>query len=81
MFLAGLVTELKSTRNLNFKIFLDLDITKLMNEIGGLLPDETEIAGRLQSNINLKGRQSVLKVNGKTDFKESLRTDRGNWPG
>ena len=36
MFLAGLVTEFKSTRNLNFKIFLDLDITKLMNEIGGL---------------------------------------------
>jgi len=69
MFLAGLVTELKSTRNLNFKIFLDLDITKLVNEIGGLLPDETEITGRLQSNINLKGRQSVLKVNGKTDFK------------
>jgi uncharacterized protein involved in outer membrane biogenesis len=69
MFLAGLVTELKSTRNLNFKIFLDLDITKLMNEIGGLLPDETEIAGRLQSNINLKGRESIVKVKGKTDLK------------
>ena len=70
MFLAGLVTELKSTRDLNFKIFLDLDITKLMNEIGGLLPDETEIAGRLQSNINLKGRQNIVDVKGKTDLKE-----------
>ena len=69
MFLAGVVTELKSTRNLNFKMFLDLDITKLMNEIGGLLPDETEIAGRLQTNINLKGRESVIKVKGKTDIK------------
>ena len=69
MFLAGLVTEFKSTRNLNFKIFLDLDITKLMNVIGGLLPEETEIAGRLQSNINLKGQQSIVKVNGKTDLK------------
>jgi uncharacterized protein involved in outer membrane biogenesis len=69
MFMAGLVTELKSTRNLNFKIFLDLDITKLMNEIGGLLPNETEITGRLQSNINLKGQQSIMKVNGKTDIK------------
>ncbi|MBT3877658.1 MAG: AsmA family protein [Candidatus Scalindua sp.] len=69
MFLAGLVTDLKSTRNLNFKIFLDLDITKLMNEIGGLMPDKTEIAGRLQSNINLKGRESVIKVKGKTDLK------------
>ncbi len=69
MFLAGLVTDLKSTRNLNFKIFLDLDITKLMNVIGGLLPDETDIAGRLQSNINLKGRESVIKVKGKTDLK------------
>ncbi len=69
IFLAGLVTEFKSTRNLNFKIFLDLDITKLMNEIDGLLPGATEIAGRLQSNINLKGQQSVVKVNGKTDLK------------
>ncbi len=69
MFLAGLVTDLKSTRNLNLKIFLDLDITKLMNEIGGLLPDETEIAGRMQSNINLKGRESIVKVKGTTDLK------------
>ncbi|KHE93223.1 MAG: AsmA family protein [Candidatus Scalindua rubra] len=69
MFLAGVVTELKSTRNLNFKMFLDLDITKLMNEIGGLMPDETEIAGRLQTNIDLKGRESIIKVNGKTDIK------------
>jgi hypothetical protein len=70
MFLAGLVTELKSTRDLNFKIFLDLDITKLMNEIGGLLPDETEIAGRLQSNINLKGRQNIVDMKGKTELKD-----------
>ena len=70
MFLAGLVTELKSTRDLNFKIFLDLDITKLMNEIGGLLPDETEIAGRLQSNVNLKGRQNIVDVKGKTELKD-----------
>ena len=69
MFLAGLVTDLKSTRNLNFKIFMDLDITKLMNEIGGLLPEKTEIAGRMQSNINLKGRESVVKVKGTTDIK------------
>ncbi len=70
MFLAGLVTELKSTRNLDLKIFMDLDITKLMNEIGGLLPNETEIEGRLQSNIKLKGQQSIMKVSGKTDLKD-----------
>ncbi len=70
MFLAGLVTDLKSTRNSDFKMFLDLDITKLVGEIGGLLPDETEIAGRLQSNISLKGRQSIVKVNGSTGLKD-----------
>ncbi|MGR3293310.1 MAG: AsmA family protein [Candidatus Scalindua sp.] len=69
MFMAGLVTDLKSTRNLDLKIFLDLNITKLMDEIGGLLPDETQIAGRLQSNIILKGRQNIVKVNGKTELK------------
>ena len=69
MFLAGLVTELKSTRNLNFKIFTDLDLTKLTGEIGGLLPDETAIAGRLQTNIKLTGQQNIVKVNGKTDLK------------
>ena len=35
----------------------------------GLLPGETEFAGRLQSNINLKGQQSIVKVNGKTNLK------------
>ena len=69
MFLAGLVTELKSTRDLNFKIFTDLDLTKLTSEIGGLLPDETAIAGRLQTNIKLTGQQNIVKVNGKTDLK------------
>ena len=69
MFLAGLVTELKSARDLNFKIFMDLDITKLMSEIGGLLPDESAIAGRLQSNKKLTGQQNIVKVNGKTDLK------------
>ncbi|MHC4321242.1 MAG: AsmA family protein [Planctomycetota bacterium] len=70
MLMAGLVTDLKSTRNSDIKIFLDLNITKLMGEIGGLLPDETQIAGRLQSNMNLKGRQNIVKVKGKTDLKE-----------
>ncbi len=69
MFLAGLVTELKSARDLNFKIFMDLDITKLMDEVGGLLPDETAIAGRLQSNMKLTGQQDLVKVSGKTDLK------------
>ena len=69
MFLAGLVTELKSARDLNFKIFMDLDITKLMDEVGGLLPDETAIAGRLQSNMKLTGQQDIVKVSGKTDLK------------
>lgn len=68
MFMDGLVTELKSTRNLNFKIYLDLDITKLKNEIDGLLPDETEIAGRLLSNIELKGQKNIVNVMGKTDL-------------
>ena len=69
MFLAGLVTDLKSARDLNVKVFMDLDITKLMSEIGGLLPDETAIAGRLQSNMKLTGQQNIVKVNGKTDLK------------
>ncbi|GAX62170.1 hypothetical protein SCALIN_C28_0374 [Candidatus Scalindua japonica] len=68
MFLAGFVTELKSTRNMNFKISLGLDLAKLMEQVGGLLPDETEMAGRLQSDINLKGDQNIVKVNGKTDL-------------
>ncbi len=70
MFLAGLVTELKSTRDMDFKVFMDLDITKLMSEIGGLLLDKTEIAGRLQSNMKLNRQQSIVKVNGKTDLNE-----------
>ncbi|MCP4252447.1 MAG: AsmA family protein [Candidatus Scalindua sp.] len=70
IFMAGLVTDLKSTRNSDFKIFLDLNISKLMGEIGVLLPDETEVAGRLQSNINLKGLQNNVDMEGKTDLTE-----------
>ena len=70
MILAGSMTELKSTKDSNFRIFLNLDITKLMNEIGGLMPDKTQIAGRLQSNINFKGRQNIVKVDGKSDLTE-----------
>ncbi|ODS33605.1 MAG: hypothetical protein SCARUB_01268 [Candidatus Scalindua rubra] len=69
IFLAGLFTDFKNTRNTDFKIFLDLDITKLMNEIGGLLPEDIEVAGRVQSNINLKGQQNKLEVDGKTDLR------------
>lgn len=70
MFIAGLATDLKSTRDLNFKIFLNVDLTKLTSEIRGLLPEETAIEGRVQSNINLKGRQNILKVTGITDIKD-----------
>ena len=66
LFLAGLATDLKNTRNLDFKISLDMDITKLMSEIDGLLPDDIEVAGSVQSNIKLKGRQSRLEVEGTT---------------
>ena len=40
-----------------------------MDEVGGLLPDETAIAGRLQSNMKLTGQQDLVKVSGKTDLK------------
>ena len=33
LFLAGLITDLKNARDLDLKIFLDLDITKLMSEL------------------------------------------------
>lgn len=69
LFLAGLATDLKNTRNLDFKIFMNLDITKLMSKIGGLLPEDIEVAGSVQSNIKLKGRQSRLEVEGTTDLK------------
>jgi uncharacterized protein involved in outer membrane biogenesis len=69
LFLAGLATDLKNARNLDFKIFLNLDITKLMSEIGGLLPEDIEVAGSVQSNIKLKGRQSRLEVEGTTDLR------------
>ena len=69
LFLAGLVTDLKNAKDLDLKIFLNLDITKLMSEIGGLLPENIEVAGNVQSNIKLKGRQSRLEVEGTTDLK------------
>ncbi len=72
LFLAGMVTDLKNTRNLDFKIFLNLDITKLMSEIGGLLPEDIEVAGSVQSNIKLKIRQSRLEVEGTTDLRNLL---------
>ena len=40
-----------------------------MSEIGGLLPENIEVAGNVQSNIKLKGRQSRLEVEGTTDLK------------
>ncbi|MDP7530000.1 MAG: AsmA-like C-terminal region-containing protein [Candidatus Scalindua sp.] len=69
LFLAGLVTDIKNARDLDLKIFLNLDITKLMSEVGGLLPENIEVAGRAQSYIKLKGRQSRLEVEGTTDLK------------
>ncbi|MGR3175810.1 MAG: hypothetical protein ACUZ8N_14615 [Candidatus Scalindua sp.] len=72
LFLAGMVTDLKNTRNSDFKIFLNLDITKLMSEIGGLLPEDIEVAGSVQSNIKLKTRQSRLEVEGTTDLRNLL---------
>ena len=69
LFLAGLATDLKNTRNLDLKIFLNLDITKLMGEIGGLLPEDIEVAGKLESNIKLQGNQNKLEVKGTTDLK------------
>ena len=69
LFLAGMATDFKNTKKLNFKIFLNLDITKLMSEIGGLLPEDIEVAGTAQSNIHLKGRQDRLEVEGETDLR------------
>jgi len=68
LFLAGLATDFRNARNLDFKIFLNLDIKKLVSEIGGLLPEDIEVAGNVQSNIKLKGRQSRLEVEGTTDL-------------
>jgi hypothetical protein len=40
-----------------------------MSEVGGLLPENIEVAGNVQSSIKLKGRQSRLEVKGATDLK------------
>ncbi|MFQ5686698.1 MAG: AsmA-like C-terminal region-containing protein [Candidatus Scalindua sp.] len=72
LFLAGLATDFKNARNLDFKIFLNMDIAKLMSEIGGLLPEDIEVAGKLESNIKLKGNQNKLEVEGTTDLKNLL---------
>ena len=72
LFLAGMATDFKNTRNLDFKIFLNLDLTKLMTDIGGLLPEDIEVAGSVQSNIKLKGRQSRLEVEGMTDLRSFI---------
>ena len=70
LFLAGLATDLENVKDLDLKIFLNLDTTKLMSEIGGLLPEDIEVAGNVQSNIKLKSRQSWLEVEGTTDLKD-----------
>lgn len=44
------------------------EITNL-NIVGGLLPENIEVAGNVQSSIKLKGRQSRLEVKGTTDLK------------
>ncbi len=70
MFLAGLITDFKNTRNIDFKIFLNFDITKLIDEISGLLPEDIEVAGKLESNIKLQGDQNKLTIVGKTDLRD-----------
>jgi hypothetical protein len=70
MFLAGLITDFKNTRNIDFKIFLNIDLTKLMDEIGGLLPEDIEVAGKLESKIKLQGDQNKLEIDGKTDLRD-----------
>ncbi len=72
MELTGSVTDFRNTRNLDLKILLNCDMTKLLTEIGGLLPEDTEIAGKIESNIKLQGRQEELKINGKTNLRELL---------
>jgi hypothetical protein len=69
MFLAGTVTELKKARNLNFKIFLNLDITKLTQNLQGIvsLPQGLSINGKIATEIKAKGSiVDGLKLDGTT---------------
>jgi hypothetical protein len=69
MFLAGTVTELKKARNLNFKIFLKLDIEKLTQNLQGIvsLPQGLSINGKIATEIKAKGSiVDGLKLDGTT---------------
>ncbi|MFQ5965408.1 MAG: AsmA family protein [Candidatus Scalinduaceae bacterium] len=72
MGLAGMVTDFRNARNLDLRFFLNCDITKLMSEIGGLLPEDTEVAGKMQSKIKIQGQENSIEIEGKTDLKDLL---------
>jgi len=68
--LTGLITDFKSKRGFDIKLLMDCDITKLMAEVGGLLPKDTEVAGKMKTNIKLKGQQDNFEVEGETSLKD-----------
>lgn len=75
--LVGLITNFSKARNLDLQVLLNCDLSKLMIEIKGLLPKNTEFTGSLQSNMKLKGPQNRLEINGKTKI-TNLFVRQGN---
>ncbi len=66
MGVTGLITDLRNAVNLDLKMFLNSDIAALAGEIGGILPEDGEFAGKIQSDITLQGQRTKPRVDGKT---------------
>ncbi len=71
MDITGSVTDFRKGRNLDLRILTDLDMTNLINKIRGLLPEDTEITGKVRSNIKLTGHQDEIEIKGHTGLTEA----------
>ncbi|MDR4505781.1 MAG: AsmA family protein [Candidatus Scalindua sp.] len=70
MGITGLVTDLRSAGNLDLKMFFQCDIAGMAGALGGLLPLDGEIAGKVQSNVTLQGQRNKPRIDGKTVIKD-----------
>ncbi len=66
MGISGRVTDLRSVGNMDLKMFLQCDIAGLARELGGLLPEDGEYEGKVESKITLQGVRNKPSIEGKT---------------
>lgn len=66
MGITGFLTDLRSAGNLDLKLFFNCDIAGLAREMGGLLPQDGEFGGKIESKVTLQGPRNKPRIDGKT---------------